>query len=245
MARKPNFVRKKKRRVHGATFWDTEYTNPTHLKLSTAESADLAKFTRWLGRQNRPDILAPGSSVFDAGCGNGRNLIYLANQFGMAGVGIDISRAAIAQAKSASLNLPLHYHVQSAGAALPVANESQQLILDMMSSHFLSATERIHLRNELYRILAPGGYGFIKTFLKDDDLHTARLLTEHPGPESGSYIHPVMGVAEYVYSEEELLTFLQSHFIIRKVYRSHKHVFRGQARKRRTISVYVEKDFKA
>jgi SAM-dependent methyltransferase len=244
MARKPNFVRKKKRQVHGATFWDTEYTNPSHLKLSTVESGDLAKFTRWLSRQERPDILAPGSSVCDVGCGNGRNLIYLARTFGMSGVGIDISSAAIAQAKAASPNLPIHYHVGTASDPLPVTDESQALVLDMMTSHFLSAAERARLRDELFRVLAPGGYGFIKTFLKDDDLHTARLLTDHPGPEAGSYIHPVMGVPEYVYGEEELVNFLSERFIVHKVYRSHKHAFRGQARKRRTISVYIEKDFR-
>jgi hypothetical protein len=52
MPHKPNFVRKKKRKVHGTAFWDREYTNPEHLKLSTAESADLTKFTRFAIRQN-------------------------------------------------------------------------------------------------------------------------------------------------------------------------------------------------
>ncbi len=243
MARKPNFVRKKKRRVHGATFWDSEYTNPSHLKLSTAESGDLAKFTRWLGRQDRPDILAPRRSVFDVGCGNGRNLIYLARTFGLQGIGVDISSAAIAQAKAASTELPITYHVGKASDPLPAQRESQALVLDMMTSHFLDAAGRTTLRDEIHRILAPGGYFFMKTFLKDDDLHTARLLAEHPGPEPGSYIHPVMGVAEYVYSEAELTDFLGEKFIIHKIYRSHKHSFRGQARKRRTISIYLEKDF--
>lgn len=243
MSRKPNFTRKKKRQVHGATFWDTEYTNPSHLKLSTVESGDLAKFTRWLGRQERPDILAPDSSVLDVGCGNGRNLIYLARTFGMHGVGVDISSAAIAQAKAASHDLKNHYHVGKASDPLPANDNSQALILDMMTSHFLHAKERDALYDELYRVLAPGGYGFIKTFLKDGDQHTARLIAEAPGQEEGSYIHPIMGVAEYVYSEAELTAFLEKRFIVRKVYRSHKHTFRGQARKRRTISVYIEKDY--
>jgi hypothetical protein len=85
----------------------------------------------------------------------------------------------------------------------------------------------------------------MKTFLKDKDLHTARLIGERPGPEDGSYIHPVMGVAEYVYSEEELVNFLAEKFIVRKIYRSHKHAFKGRARKRRTISIYAEKDYRS
>jgi SAM-dependent methyltransferase len=243
MAMKPNFIRKKKRKVHGATFWDQEYTNPEHLKLSDKESQDLAKFTRWVIRRDRGDILAKGSSAIDAGCGNGRNLIYLAHEFGMKGVGIDISSAAIAQAKKASIELPISYHIGSAGSPLPAEDESQTLALDMMISHFLDKAGREHLRDELFRLLAPGGFLFMKTFLKDKDLHTARLINESPGPEEGSYIHPVMGVAEYVYSEEELVNFLSEKFIVRKIYRSHKHAFKGRARKRRTISIYAEKDF--
>lgn len=243
MAMKPNFTRKKKRKVHGATFWDKEYTNPEHLKLSENVSEDLAKFTRWLNR-TRPDLLQPELHALDAGCGNGRNLIFLAQEFGMHGTGVDISSAAIAQAKQLSKALPITYHVGSAGKPLPAIDESQALVLDMMASHFLNREERLALRDELFRVLVPGGHFFMKTFLKDADLHTARLLKDHPGAEEGSYIHPVMGVPEYVYSEKELVDFLSEKFIVRKIYRSHKHSYHGKARKRRTISIYAEKDFK-
>jgi hypothetical protein len=113
----------------------------------------------------------------------------------------------------------------------------------MMTSHFLDKAGRMRLRDELHRILVPGGFLFMKTFLKDEDSHTARLLREHPGTEPGSYIHPVMGVAEYVYSEEELVAFLSEKFIVRKIYRSHRHATKGGTGKRRTISIYVEKDY--
>jgi len=244
MARKPNFVKKKKRKVHGATFWDREYTDPQHLKLSTVESADLTKFTRFAIRQKRGDIFTVGNSAFDAGCGNGRNLIYLAEAFQMKGAGVDISSAAIAQAKAASHDYDIHYHVGSAGAPLPAPDESQSVVLDMMTSHFLTKPERVHLRDELFRVLAPGGFLFMKTFLKDADMHTVRLLREFPAAEEGAYIHPVMGVPEYVYSEEELVNFLKEKFIIRKIYRSHRHRNKKGAGKRRTISIYAEKDYR-
>lgn len=243
MPMKPNFVRKKKRQIHGATFWDQEYTDPKHLKLSEKESEDLAKFTRWLIRRERQDLLSSESSVIDVGCGNGRNLIFLAQKFGMRGVGIDISSAAIAQAKKASNQQDIKYHVSNAGNPMPVGDGTQAIALDMMVSHFLDKTNREGLRDEIYRSLEPGGYLFMKTFLRDKDLHTERMIKEKPGPEEGSYIHPVMGVAEHVYNEKELVEFLSEKFIVRKIYRSHKHAFKGRARKRRTISIYAEKDY--
>ena len=241
MAFKPNFTHKKKRRVHGETFWDQEYKNPSHLKLSTKPSTDLEKFARWYERQDWVTRLSPHTSVLDVGCGNGRNLIFLAQEFGCPGIGYDISKTAIAQAKNASKGLPLSYTARSIAGSFPLEDASQTLVLDMMTSHFLTQEERVFLLSEIYRVLEPGGIFFMKTFLRDGDLHSQRLLKEHPGNEDNTYIHPVMGVSEYVYSEAELLAFLQPHFAVHKIYRSHKHSFRGQARKRRTITIYAEK----
>lgn len=241
MAYKPNFVRKQKRKAHGESFWDKEYKNPTHLKLSTLPSGDLLKFTRWLSR-HRPQILEAKSQVLDVGCGNGRNLIFMAREFAAVGIGYDISKAAIAEAVTTSKGLPLRYTARSIAGDLKLPEESQDLVLDMMTSHFLKAEDRLTLRDEIFRVMKPGGQLFIKTFLKDGDIHTARLLKESPDKEEDTYIHPIMGVAEYVYTEEKLLNFLEEKFKINKIYRSHKHAFRGQARKRRTITIYAEKD---
>lgn len=245
MAKRP-FIRKQKRKQHGTTFWDSEYTNASHLKLSTEASEDLEKFTRWLARQkNTLPILTSENSVLDLGCGNGRNLIYLAKNFGVKGVGYDISTAAINKASNASQDLLLSYTARSIAGPLDLPDNSQALVLDMMTSHFLNEKERIFLRDEIHRVLMPGGFLFMKTFLADGDLHTRRLLKDHPATEEGTYIHPVIGVPEHAYEEEELINFLSEKFIIHKIYRSHKHVLKGKARKRRTISLYVEKDLYA
>ena len=241
MAKRP-FIRKQKRKRHGQTFWDSEYTQGGNLQLSTDESEDLAKFTRWMMRQKDEGVLESTPSVLDLGCGNGRNLIFLAREFGVHGTGYDTSSAAIAQARTLAQGLPLELSVRSIAEPIPLADESQDLVLDMMSSHFLTEAERTRLRDEIYRVLRPGGWFFMKTFLLDDDLHSKRLLSEHPGPEPGTYIHPVIGVPEHVYSEEELKEFLSERFLIHKVYRSHRHKSQGRARKRRTITLYAQKD---
>lgn len=237
------FIHHKKKRIkHGTAFWDSEYKNPEHLKLSEEAGGDLMKFCRWLERRSKMTLLNATNSVIDLGCGNGRNIIYLADNYGMHGVGYDSSSAAIAEAKRLAEGRNINFTVRSMAGPLEVPDESQTLALDMMSSHFLKTGERKLLRDEIYRCLKPGGFLFMKTFLKDGDLHTKRLIEERPGSEPGSYIHPVIGVEEYVYGEEELVEFLSEKFIVHKTYASHKHVSKGKAWKRRTISVYAEKD---
>ena len=242
MTKRP-FIRKQKKKTHGTTFWDSEYKNADHLKLSTDHSEDLEKFTRYIIRAKRGDILAMDASVLDVGCGNGRNLIFLAREYGLKGVGYDISAQAIEQAKQASTDFNLSYEARSIAGLLTIPDNSQSLVLDMMTSHFLNKKEREFLRDEIFRVLLPGGFLFMKTFLADEDLHTRRLLRDFPGKEAGAYVHPVIGVDEYVYSLEALTTFLSEKFIVHKIYKSHRHVLKGKARKRRTVSIYVEKDF--
>lgn len=234
--------KRQKRTRHGSAFWDSEYSNPEHLALSDNASEDLMKFCRWLERETKGARANITASAIDMGCGNGRNLVYLAREYGMRGIGYDSSSAAIREAKRLSADLPLRYEVRSIAGAISEANDSQTIALDMMSSHFLKADDRRLLRDELHRVLKPGGYLFMKTFVSDGDLHTKRLLAEHPGPEPGTYMHPVIGVPEYAYSEAELVDFLSEKFTVLKTYLSHKHVSHGKARKRRTISVYAEKD---
>jgi len=238
MPKRP-FKRQQKKKRHGANFWDHEYTNPENLALSNEPGEDFLKFTRYLSRHH-PDHLTADNVALDLGCGNGRHLQYLAHNYDMKTIGFDISRAAIKQAK---LVLPPEHHqleVRSIAEPLPIADNTCSLIFDMMTSHFLSAVDRARVKEEIVRVATPGALLLCKTFLRDGDLHTKRLLTEHPGPEENTYIHPTIGVPEYVYSEAELRAYLEPEFTILRVYRSHKHRFRGRARKRRTITIYAQ-----
>lgn len=242
MTRRP-FKRQQKKKRHGTNFWDHEYKNGSHLKLSDNPSEDYLKFTRFLARHHA-ELLVPDSTMVDLGCGNGRQLAHAQDTFGMSVVGFDISPEAIRQArKLCPLPEKADLVVHSIANPLPIPDTSCQIVLDMMTSHFLNKKEREKLKQETIRVLEPGGFLFMKTFLRDEDLHTKRLLEEYPGPEEGTYIHPKIGVPEFVYSEEELSNFLSSDFSIKRVYRSHKHRFKGKARKRRTISVYAQKNY--
>lgn len=222
-------------------FWNKEYQTSEHLALSSAPSEDLQKFARFLERESKREFLNPRSLAVDLGCGNGRNLIYLAESYGMRGVGYDISDIAIGEAQKASQDLPIEYEVRSIAEPLPIKDESATLVLDMMTSHFLKRGERERLREEIVRILRPGCWFFFKSFLAEDDINVKMLLRDHPADEENAYIHPRMGVYEYVWTEDSVREFWEPYFEIHRLYKSHKHIRRGRAGKRRTLSVYMQK----
>lgn len=226
-------------------FWDAEYkesgSNQSNLALSDNPSEDLIKFTRWLERDYGRVFLNPTVSVLDLGCGNGRNLIYMSESYGVHGTGYDISVEAISQAKKKSKDLQLTYEARSIAEPIPLPDASQTIVLDMMASHFLTHAKRKELHKEIFRVLKPGGWLFLKTFLLDEDEHAERLLKENPGEEAGSYIHPQIGVAEYVFTEDALVEELSEYFFVHKVTKSHRHLQKGKAFKRRSMSLYIQK----
>lgn len=236
-------MHKRKINRNDRKFWNKEYKEVKHLSLSSNPSEDLLKFTRWLSRQNGDQYISQMDRVFDIGCGNGRNLVYLSNTFGVKGVGVDISKEAVVQARDMSKGLPIEYRCQSIADPLLVENESCSLVLDMMTSHVLKEEVRDRLLKEIVRVLKPGGWFFFKTFLLDEDRHAGRLLRENPGEEKGTYIHPKSGTPEHVYTESEIEQTLDPYFIIHKISRSHRHILKGKAFKRRSISIYAEKKF--
>lgn len=225
----------------GKHFWNKEYRTGEHLALSMEPSEDLLKFLRFLEREYGREYLNPLASAVDLGCGNGRNLIHLAKTFRMRGIGYDSSREAVDQARRESVGLPLSFEVRRLEEPLPLQDASQTLALDMMASHVLREKARAALRSEIARILKPGGWLFWKTFLREEDRHAERLLRQHPGDEEGTYIHPEIGVAEHVFTEEEIERVLADNFTIHKILKSHRHLSRGKAFKRRSVSVYAQR----
>lgn len=176
----------------------------------------------------------------------------------MRGVGYDTSETAITQASFAANDLIyqgirknnqrdvsrdlLQFEVRSIAKPIPLPDTSVTLALDMMSSHILKKDEREVLRDEIVRVLRPNGWLFFKSFLLEGDQHAERLLKEHPADEEGMYIHPEIGNAEYVWTENALQEFFDPYFAIHKIDKSHKHMHKdGTAWKRRTVSVYLEK----
>ncbi|MEI6296680.1 MAG: class I SAM-dependent methyltransferase [bacterium] len=224
-------------------FWNKEYSTPGIFNLSTEPAEDLKKFTRWLEREYGKGFLDNRTDVLDLGCGNGRNLIYLSESFGCRGYGYDISDEAINQAKSASKGLPLTFQARTIAGRFELENESMDIVIDMMASHYLKEKERVIYLNEIVRIIKPGGWMFFKSFLKEEDQHAERLLKQNSAGEEDSYIHPKHGTYEHVWAEEKMIEFFEPYFDIEKVERSGKHLMNGRAFKRRHVIVYLRKKF--
>jgi SAM-dependent methyltransferase len=225
-------------------FWNKEYAAARSFALSDEPAEDLIKFTRFLQRESGKSLLNVTRRALDVGCGNGRNLIYLAETFGMHGLGYDLSSEAIAQARKNSAGLSLEFTVQNLADPIPLPDASVTIALDMMASHVLKSAERANLRAELARVVRPGGWLLFKSFLLEEDRNAQELLRDHPGPEAGMYLHPRIHVAEYVWPTTAAVAefWEDAGFTVRKINKSFKHVTRaGTPWKRRSVIAYLEK----
>lgn len=226
------------------TFWNKEYKTPGIFNLSTEPAEDLLKFTRWLEREYGKGFLDQKTFVLDLGCGNGRNLIYLARQFGVKGVGYDISDEAIEQATKASAGSHVKFVTRMIEGPFDLLeDESVDVVLDMMASHYLKEKDRDVYMKELVRVIKPGGWLLLKSFLKEEDRHTERLLRDNPAGEDDAYIHPEHGTYEHVWAEDKMRAFYGQAFDIDKVERSGKHLMHGKAFKRRHFVAYLRKKY--
>jgi ubiquinone/menaquinone biosynthesis C-methylase UbiE len=230
------------------TFWNKEYKNPEHLTLSEEPAEDLLSFVRWAKRNSEWDPFPKGGFVLDIGCGNGRNIGNVCEEFAMGGLGIDISEEAIRQAKEkfvTKLQLPdLDFKKGEIGDPLELENESVDITLDMMTMHFLNDEKRKAYVGEIARVVKPFGWMFLKTFILDADQNALRMIKSYPTPskEHNSYIHPKLKVLEHVFTQNEIEELFAPYFIIHKMIRSYKHVTKdGKPHKRRTVSVYLER----
>ncbi len=226
-------------------FWNSEYKDPGMFALSDDVSTDLVKFTRWLQKEYGDDVLRPDVTVLDAGCGNGRNLLWMNEHFRVRGFGYDISEEAISQAQkradSQQWGNKLTFMVHSIGADIPLPDESVDIVIDAMSSHFLKNAERERYITELARVLKPQGAIFFKSFYAERDSHTKGLLADHGAGEENAYIHPKLKVYEYVWTDAAIEASFGEQFIIMRKEASHRHHVKGKPSKRRSITCYFEK----
>jgi tellurite methyltransferase len=110
--------------------------------------------------------LEPGMSLLDAGCGNGRNLIYFMRN-GYSVFGVDHSPSAISQIRALAAELAPelpadNFRVESVDS-LSFANESFDVVLSSAVLHFARNEDHwLAMVREMWRVLKPGGIFFAR-----------------------------------------------------------------------------------
>ena len=104
--------------------------------------------------------------ILDAGCGTGRNLMYLLNR-GAQVFGVDQNPEAIAQLKSVAVAFPQvraeeNFKVASV-EELPFEKETFDLVISSAVLHFAENLDHFEtMLNSMWEVLKPGGYFFCR-----------------------------------------------------------------------------------
>lgn len=181
------------------TVWDREYSEAQVIPSTTREAPAhaLELFSELLGFRKM-------ESAFDAGCGNGRNAIYLA-LLGLRVEAIDFSSVAVAEvkARAESAGVPERIHVGEGNLKerLPLETESFDLCLDFyVLCHFLDEEVKRHYVSELWRLTKPGGY-VISALFSPMDQYYARLI--HKDQKRLIVEDPANGIVKQLYTNGE------------------------------------------
>ena len=106
--------------------------------------------------------ISPGMRVLDAGCGGGRNLVYLVNE-GYEVFGVDSDPQAIAAVRRLAPNLPANNFRVERLEAMSLPEAFADVVISSAVLHF--ARDYDHFRAMLFgswRVLKPGGMFFCR-----------------------------------------------------------------------------------
>lgn len=189
--------------------WDKEHQKPTVLLQMDSSDASygVRKFADWLIDKVKDLRNLEGIEIC---CGKGRNVIWFAKQ-GANMIGADFSAAAIKEAerraKKDRISNRSSFIVHDVTLPYPIEDKSLDFAFDCFGSTDIESTEgRKAALDNLIRILKPHGYLMIYLLSSDDEFHK-EMAKKYPGPDAGSFIHPVNGKYEKFFTEDEVKQF--------------------------------------
>jgi SAM-dependent methyltransferase len=165
---------------------------------------------RWLGAidiylldQILRGRIQPGMRVLDAGCGSGRNLVFLL-RMGCHVHGFDRSHEALARARAIAVDIqpeaPGERFRQGDLAQLPYEDAAFDLVVSSAVLHFAEGPEQFEtLLGELWRVLVPGGILFAR-------LASSIGIEERIEPVGEGRFRIPDGSTRYLVDEERLLS---------------------------------------
>jgi tellurite methyltransferase len=106
--------------------------------------------------------IAPGMRILDAGCGFGRNLVYLLQE-GYEVYGVDSNSEAVEAVRSLAAALPAtNFHVESV-EAISFPDAFTDVVLSSAVLHFARDDDQFHaMLRGTWRVLKPGGLLFCR-----------------------------------------------------------------------------------
>ena len=112
--------------------------------------------------------LTPGSSLLDAGCGRGRNTLYL-SQAGFHVHACDLSPVALGVTKARAGEAGLPVNLQAADlTCLPYANDQFAAAICVHVLPYHRKADIIKCLRELWRVLQPGGWLYLDLLAPED-----------------------------------------------------------------------------
>lgn len=120
---------------------------------------DSSRYSIWSEVKKFIDNIPANSIVLDAGCGNGKNMIYLQNK-GHSVKGIDFSEKLLGVCKDKNLDVE-----EADIRSLPYEDNSFDYVISIAVIHHLSTEkDRYQAINEMLRVCKPGGNILISTW---------------------------------------------------------------------------------
>lgn len=192
--------------------WEKEHKTPQVLLQMDASSASsgVVKFIEWL-KQNKSSI--DKLHGLEVCCGKGRNVIGLAAAR-ITATGLDFSENAIKEARHRARDLGVSdkttFQVQDVTKPFAVKQGSFDFVVDCFGSTDIeSLAGRQALLENVIQALKPGGYLMVYLLSTDDEFHK-EMIEKHPGPDFGSFIHPINRKYEKAFTEDEVKKFYGS-----------------------------------
>jgi len=189
--------------------WDKEHKTPNVLPQmdSAKPSSGVIKFLEWLKSQGKQPNELKGLEMC---CGKGRNVIGLATQ-GVNMIGLDFSQNAIEEAKKRAVEAGVadktEFFVQDVTKPFPIETDSIDFAFDCFGSTDIESAEgRKAALDNIIKVLKPDGYLMVYLLSSDDEFQK-EMIAKSPGPDMGSFIHPVNGKYEKAFTEDEVKDF--------------------------------------
>ncbi len=226
------------------TAWNKEYAQKNFMTGTKPQSSFL-KFVKFIKKEQGlrgKDLPFEDLYVLDIGAGEAKNSAYLAER-GAKVLAVDISSVALEKAQSLYEHLDIEFaNTDMLSAVKNLESNSIDIALDIMSSHFLNEQERYIYLAELNRILKPGAFVFVRTFLLEGDKNAKELIRKYPGTEKNSYILPELQAQEKVFTLEEFKALFAPQLRILKIdTEEHYSKFQSKSYKRKYLTAILQK----